>query len=146
MSRSKITSASKDLITDDGAVLVSIIKGEQIHLELTLNWLTNLNGYTIEVKVQEAANDGSGRIPTSVQPNGVVTNLPIIDSGTTTDNIIKVVVPKTLIEEYNVQPTPDKPVYGFIELEVADTGLGINQQIWKPFRGLVEVRYSPTEN
>ena len=30
-------------------------------------------------------------------------------------------------------------------LEIADTGVGVNQQIWKPMRGVVEVRYSPTE-
>lgn len=47
MARSKITSASKDLITDDGSVLVSVIKGEQIHLNITLAWLTNIADYTI---------------------------------------------------------------------------------------------------
>lgn len=44
MARSKINSASKDLITDDGSVLVSVVEGEQIHMDVTLNWLTNLTG------------------------------------------------------------------------------------------------------
>jgi hypothetical protein len=125
MARSKITSASKDLIDDNGAVLISVIKGEQIHIELTLSWLTNLQGYTIIAKVQEGQNNSLGTIPTAIQPSGVVTTLPLLNP-LTTDNKIK-------------------PVYGFIDLEVADTGTGNNQQIWKPFRGLVEIRYSPTE-
>ena len=37
---------------------------------------------------------------------------------------------------------PDQPQYGFFGLEIKDTGLGEEQQIWKPLRGLVEVRYS----
>ena len=144
MARSKITSSSRDLIDDNGAVLVSVIQGEQIHLELTLSWLTNLSGYTIVAKVQEGKNDGKGTKPTLVQPNGVVTVLPFLNP-ITTDNKITLVIPQTLGTGWAVQPTPDKPSYGFIELEVADTGVGNQQQIWKPFRGLVELRYSPTE-
>jgi hypothetical protein len=144
MARSKITSASKDLIKDNGSVLISIIQGEQIHLELTLNWLVNLNGYTIESKVQEALNDGLGNVPTQVKPNGIVDELPLLNP-VLTDNKITLVVPKTLSFNWSIQPSPDKPVYGFIELKVADTGVASEQQIWKPFRGLVEVRYSPTE-
>ena len=67
MARSKITSASKDLISDDGAVLVSVIKGEQIHLNLTLSWLTNISNYEIFSKVVEANNDGAGTIPESAK-------------------------------------------------------------------------------
>ena len=144
MARSKITSSSKDIIKDNGAVLVSVIKGEQIHLELTLSWLTNLSGYTIVAKVQEGANDGEGTIPTDIESGGVVTELPILNPETT-DNIITLVIPQDLSDSWSTQPKPDKPSYGFIELEVADTGTGDEQQIWKPFRGLVEVRYSPTE-
>jgi hypothetical protein len=144
MARSKITSSSKDLINDNGAVLISVIQGEQIHLELTLSWLTNLQGYAVQAKVQEGKNDGLGNKPTLVQPSGVVTTLPLLNP-LITDNIITLVIPQTLGATWSVQPTPDKPVYGFIELEVSDTGLGNQQQIWKPFRGLVEVRYSPTE-
>jgi hypothetical protein len=144
MARSKITSASKDLIRDNGAVLVSIIQGEQIHLELTLNWLVNLSGYTITAKVQEGSNDGSGKYPSEVRPGGSVDTLPLLNPDVN-DNKITLVIPKTLSLNWFVQPSPDKPVYGFIELKVEDTGAEDQKQIWKPFRGLVEVRYSPTE-
>ena len=144
MARSKITSASKDLIDDNGAVLISVIKGEQIQIELTLSWLTNLQGYTILAKVQEGQNNSLGTVPTAIQPSGVVTTLPLLNP-LTTDNKITLVIPQTLGTGWAVAPTVDKPVYGFIDLEVADTGTGNNQQIWKPFRGLVEIRYSPTE-
>jgi len=144
MARSKITSASKDLIKDNGAVLVSVIKGEQIHLELTLNWLVNLSGYTITAKVQEALNDGKGTYPEEIKTLGEVTELPLLNP-ITTDNKVTLVLPKTLGQNWAPQPKPDKPVYGFIELKVEDTGTNNNQQIWKPFRGMVELRYSPTE-
>lgn len=144
MARSKITSASQDLISDNGAVLASIVDGEQIHLDVTLNWLTNLSGYGLKVTVIEGQNLGDGKIPTTVQANGVIQELPLIDS-LATDNTFKIVFPEDLIENWNQQPTPDKPVYGFIELEVRDVGTGDFQQIWKPLRGLVEVLYSPTE-
>jgi hypothetical protein len=144
MARSKITSASQDLISDNGAVLASIVDGEQIQLDVTLNWLVSLSGYQLKVNVIEAQNLGDGKIPTAVQPDGVITQLPILDA-VVTDNTFKIVFPESLIENWTQQPTPDKPVYGYIELEVRDTGVGTQQQIWKPIRGLVEVLYSPTE-
>ena len=144
MARSKITSASQDLISDNGSILASIVDGEQIHLEVTLNWLTNLSNYTLKVTVIEALNAGDGKIPTAVRPGGTISQLPIIDT-LTTDNIFKIVFPEELISAWTVQPTPDKPVYSFVELEVRDPGTGNDKQIWKPVRGLVEVLYSPTE-
>jgi hypothetical protein len=144
MARSRLTDASEDLINDSGSVLVSVIQGEQIHLELTLSWVTNLEGYNIIAKVQEAVNDGQGTVSPDVKPDGVIDTLPLLNP-LTTDNKVTLVVPKTLSKDWSVQPKPDRPVYGFIELKVEDTGTGSQQQIWKPFRGLVEVRYSPTE-
>jgi hypothetical protein len=144
MARSRITSASQDLISDNGAVLASIVDGEQIQLDVTLNWLTNLSGYELKVTVIEAQNTGDGKIPIAAQPSGAITQLPILDA-TVTDNTFKIVFPENLIATWNTQPSPDKPVYGYIELEVRDTGVGNLQQIWKPLRGLVEVLYSPTE-
>jgi hypothetical protein len=145
MARSNITSTSKDLITDDGSVLVSVVKGEQVRLNIVLGWITSLAGYTLTCKVVEAKNDGTGSIPTVPSPSSPqVTTLAIIDT-TTTDNIFDIVVPHTLCDAWDIQPSPNKPVYGFIGLEVADTGSGSAQQIYKPFRGLVEVRYSPSE-
>jgi hypothetical protein len=144
MARSRITSASKDLISDNGAVLASIVDGEQIHLEVTLNWLTNLTSYQLKATAIEANNTGDGKIPTSVKVGGVITQLPILDAEPA-DNTFNIVFPEELITDWSVQPSPDKPVYGFIELEVRDPGLGDHKQIWKPIRGIVEVLYSPTE-
>jgi hypothetical protein len=145
MPRSAITSTSKDLIYDDGAVLVSVIKGEQTRLDIVASWLTNLSGYTITAKIIEADNSqGSGQIPATAASSPVVTTLSIIDSNAA-DNQFDIVIPQDLIDNWDTYPIPDKPVYGFIGLEIADTGTGVNQQIWKPMRGVVEVRYSPTE-
>jgi hypothetical protein len=73
-----------------------------------------------------------------------ITTLTIIDD-TVSDNIFKVVIPSTLCDNWDVQPTPDDPVYGYFALSVADTGVGSNQQIFVPVRGLIEVRYNPAE-
>ena len=145
MARSKITSQTNDIITDDGAILLSLIDGEQHRMGVTLGWLTNLTGYTITAKVVEAANvQGSANVPTDVQPSGDVQALTIIDT-TVTDNTFEIVFPSTIIDAWATTPEPEQPVYGFIGLEVSDTGAGTSQLIWKPIRGLVEVRYSPSE-
>ena len=145
MPRSKITSQSTDAITDDGSVTVSVIRGEQVRLGITLSWLTNLSGYTITCKVVEADNvQDSGTIPKTARDTPVVTSLPIIDSDAT-DNQFEIVVPDDLIDTWDTYPSPDAPVYGFVDLKVADNATGDNQKIWKPLRGVVEVRYSPTE-
>ena len=145
MARSKITSTSKDLITDDGSVLASLIEGEQTRMAITLNWLTNLTGYTITCKVVEGENvQGAGTIPTQPLTGGIKTDLPIIDIDVT-DNTFEIVFPETLIDSWSTSPEPDKPIYGYIGLEVRDTGIGNLQQVWKPMRGLIQVRYAPTE-
>jgi len=145
MPRSKITSKSQDLITDDGSIIASIVHGEQTRINITASWLTNLSGYTITAKVVEGDNvQDSGAIPSTARDTPVVTSLPILDT-TPTDNIFDIVIPQDLINTWDTFPAPDKPIYGFIDLEIADTGTGNNQQIWKPMRGLIEVRYSPTE-
>ena len=145
MARSKITSRSKDLITDDGSVLVSIIEGEQTRISLTIGWVTNLTGYSITAKVIEANNvQDTGVLPATAATNPTITALDIIDT-VSTDNVFDIVIPEDLIDSWATTPIPDKPVYGFIGLEIRDPGVGNEQLIWKPLRGLVEVRYSPTE-
>jgi hypothetical protein len=144
MARSKITSSSQDLISDDGAVLISVIRGEQIHLNLTLNWLANISDYTLLCKVVEADNDGAGTKPVYVANGAAITTLPILEA-TDEDNQFKLVIPETLGEDWAIAPSPNSPVYGYIDLEIRDTGIGNQQQVWKPFRGLIEIRYSPTE-
>jgi len=145
MARSNITSRSKDLITDDGSVLVSVVQGEQTRINVTLGWLTNLTGYTLTAKVVEGENSqGTGALPSDPLTGGSVQTLTILDS-IVTDNIFEIVIPETLIDTWVTTPEPDQPIYGYLGLEVADTGVGVEKMIWKPLRGLVEVRYSPTE-
>jgi hypothetical protein len=147
MARARINSSSKDLIDDNGAVLLSLIEGEQLHMDITLNWITNLSSHTLTAKIVEA--DMAGELddeglPKTVKTGGVVTTLFILDE-ITTDNIFKLVIPSTLSASWTTQPQPSAPSYGWIELEVKDGGLGSAQQIWKPFRGLVEVLFSPVD-
>jgi hypothetical protein len=170
MARSSITSKSKDLISDDGSILVSMIKGEQTQIAVTLNWVTNLSGYIITPKVIEGDNSLAGNIPTQIhQTNPNIRLLDVLyttggslalDTNASTSgsanqsNTFTLVFPENLITQggsgtndgnYNVQPDVNKPVYGFLGVEIKDTGVGALQQIYKPFRGLVEIKFSPTE-
>jgi len=147
MPRTAIRAKSTDVITDDGSVLVSVAKGEQIHLFFTLGWLTDLTGYTITAKVAEGANEAGDLETPPLQEDATltVTALTILDDDVS-DNVFKVVIPDDLIDAWDVQPTPDDPVYGFFALQVADTGIGDNQQIFVPVRGLIEIRYNPVES
>ena len=146
MPRSPIRDSSLDVISDDGSVIVSVAKGEQIHLVFTLGWLNSLAGYTIVAKVVEA-NNIAGDLnvaPVTESETPQITSLTIIDDNTS-DNVFKVVIPSALCNSWDVQPTPDDPVYGYFALSVADTGAGSSQQIFVPVRGLIEVRYNPAE-
>lgn len=152
MARKRINSKSKDLVSGPGTILVSVIDGEQIRIALTAGWLTNLSGYTITAKAVEAdssqldhfAEDKDDRLPLTPQAGGQVVTLPVIDSDVT-DNAFEIVIPENITDGFTTMPLPEKPSYAWIGVEIADTGVGNNQQIWKPFRGLVEILYSPTE-
>jgi hypothetical protein len=81
MARSRINDTRQDLITDGGAVLWSIIQGEQLEFPVVLNFIEDAsvktsNNYIYEAVVIEAANVDSqvGR-PVTVQPNGEQTRL-----------------------------------------------------------------------
>jgi hypothetical protein len=145
MARTNISSKSKQLNSDDGSVLVSVIHGEQSRLGVTLQWLTDLTGYDITVKVVEGNNlQGTGSLPEDRLVGGEIVDLTIFDA-TPSDNSFEIVIPQTLISNWSTTPEPNQPIFGFIELEVKDTGAGDAQLVWKPFRGLIEIRYSPTE-
>lgn len=146
MPRADIRGKDTDVITDDGAVLVSVAQGEQIHLTVTLEWVSDLTGYTLTAKCVEALNvDGDGElVPTEEATTPQVTTLTIIDD-TVTDNTFKIVIPDDLVDSWDVQPAPSDPAYGYLALNVADTGSGDAQQIFTPLRGLIEVRYNPVE-
>jgi len=142
--RTRITSQSHDAITDDGNALFSLVNGEQLHIEVSLSWFTSLNGCTITPKVIEGDNSDLGTKPTVAATSPTITTLDIIDADIN-DNKFKIVFPQDLISSWTASPLPNKPVYGFFGLEIADNNTGNAQQIWKPVRGMVEVLYSPTE-
>jgi hypothetical protein len=78
MARSKLTTTDTDLISDGGTVLFSFIQGEQLEYPLILEFITeDVANYTLEAVVVEAANDGSGTKPTTIQPAGDKVALPI---------------------------------------------------------------------
>lgn len=81
MARSRINNTTNDLITDGGAILWSLIKGEQIEFPITLNFIEDAsvkpsNNYAYEAVVIEAANtQGQTERPTLLQPAGQQTRL-----------------------------------------------------------------------
>ena len=147
MPRSPIREKTIDAITDDGAILFSVAEGEQIQITITLDWITDLTGYTITAKIAEALNVvGDGVVPPLDEDTSlIVTTLPIIDD-TVTDGVFKVVITDDFHVGWSVQPTPDDPTYGFFALSIEDSGIGNLQQKFVPIRGLVEVRYNPLES
>lgn len=160
MARAKLSAATKSMVNDDGTVVFPMVDGEQLQIEFALSWLSNLNGFNIHATIVEATNDGSGSQPTEVKVGGVKRMLTIgnglIRNVNDGDNKFVVVFPWDLISGFSPRPTPDKPVYAYIDIEVGEPGTGDidtpsgdpaanNLQVWKPVRGLVSIDYSPTE-
>ncbi len=150
MARSNITATSNDLISDNGSAMLSVVKGEQLQISITLGWLTDLTGYPIFAKLLEGINEG-GTKPSGVKVGGV-TKILNLDNGYiihTYGNTFKLVLPWNLSAGMVPQPEPDKPVYMYIDVEVGEPGSEGGalpyMQVWKPLRGLVEISYSPTE-
>jgi hypothetical protein len=81
MARSRITDTRQDLITDGGAVLWSIIQGEQLEFPVVLNFIEDAsvkpsNNYIYEAVVVEAANiQDQVERPTQVELGGIQTRL-----------------------------------------------------------------------
>lgn len=79
MARSTITAATEDLQSDSGAVLFSIVQGEQLEFPITLDFLVNASvGYTYEAVVMEGLNVlGATEPPVSARPAGINTTLTV---------------------------------------------------------------------
>jgi len=81
MARSRLTDTTLDLVTDAGAILWSMVKGEQLEFPITLNFISDATvkpsgNYNYEAVVVEAKNVvGQSDKPTLVQPGGVTTRL-----------------------------------------------------------------------
>jgi hypothetical protein len=72
MARSSLAGATTDLVDDSGAVLFSLVRGEQFEYPIILDFLerADVDGYEYEAVVVEGANDGSGQVPRNVMPGG----------------------------------------------------------------------------
>lgn len=78
MARTDINKTVHDLQSDDGAILLSLIQGEQREYPVTLNFLTNAYGYTYEAVLIEANNvSGSESIPTTIAVDAVKNTLTV---------------------------------------------------------------------
>ena len=81
MARSRLSDTTLDLVTDAGAILWSMVKGEQLEFPITLNFISDASvkatgNYQYEAVVVEAKNVvGQSDKPTLVQPGGVTTRL-----------------------------------------------------------------------
>ena len=192
MARGNITAAKQDIIDDDGSILLSLIQGEIIEWEITLDFVELLTpSYVFEAVIIEGANDGAGSKPSSAEPAGIestlTTRIAVLNgagetwnSGTTylygeyvlhvgiyyyahgdptvaldppsdpdnwevfTRQRVWIQFTGPLADSYAVQPGVDNPVYGFFELRVTEPTNAVFTRTWKPTRGLIEFRYSPT--
>jgi hypothetical protein len=126
------------------STLASIVHGEQRRLSFALGWIDDISSYTVNARVVEGDNDGAGTRPINEDNVSLtITTLPILNKS---GNGFEVVLPANLIVGWDYAPTPDKPVYGYFDVEVIDSGVGDAQQIFKPVQGLIEIKYSPLES
>jgi hypothetical protein len=76
MARSRLTNTTQDLVTDAGAVLWSLVKGEQLEFPVILNFVEDAsvkptNNYVYEAVIVEANNIlNQTERPTTVRPSG----------------------------------------------------------------------------
>lgn len=81
MARSRLTDTSLDLVSDAGAILWSMVLGEQLEFPITLNFISDASvkssdNYNYEAVVVEAQNvSGQTDKPTVAQPSGITTRL-----------------------------------------------------------------------
>jgi hypothetical protein len=83
MARSRLIDPQLDIVSDPGAVLFSMVIGEQLEFPITLSFITdasnkspNSNNYKYEAVVIEANNvQGQSTEPTTIKPSGVQTTL-----------------------------------------------------------------------
>lgn len=59
-------------------------------------------------------------------------------------SVLIIQFPKTLGDNWSVQPEANSDVYGFFELRVTELTQTFNRT-WKPVRGMVEIQFSPTD-
>jgi len=77
MARSSLAGNTTDLVDDSGAVLFSLVRGEQFEYPIILDFLerADVEGYEYEAVVIEGVNDGFGQAPTNILTGGVQVTL-----------------------------------------------------------------------
>ncbi len=79
MARSKLTDLKQDIVSDEGSILLSFIKGEQIELAIPMEFLSIVtDGHVFEAVIVEADNTaGQTSPPKTIKQNGVQTVLTV---------------------------------------------------------------------
>ena len=186
MARSAINTPTNDLSGDGGAILYSIVQGEQVELPFVLSFLAApVTEFVISAVAVEASAFGTAaivggvsnvlttRVPSNrgawlgsgtytvneyVAHNGIYyiliqgvgytsTLAPDVDTlhwETFDPNTVYVQFPSTLGSNYSTEATIDVPLYAFFELSVSESPSVQFNQLWKPVRGVIQMRYSPT--
>jgi hypothetical protein len=79
--------------------------------------------------------------------NRVSTTIPSSDIlwSETTLNTVHIQFLSTLGNNWEIEPTVEQAVYGFVELRVTEPSGTPFRRTWKPIRGMVELLFSPTD-
>jgi hypothetical protein len=78
MARSSLTTGGISLVSDTGGVLFPLVQGEQLEFPVSVEFLSNLSGYTYEAVVVEADNTaGQTAVPTAIKVGGTQTTLNV---------------------------------------------------------------------
>ncbi len=142
MARSNITDRTIQLNSDDGAVLWSIVQGEQREFNITLDSLTNINGYTFKATVLEAKNNLTNALPTEVKIGGVVTDLEIRIPTYRDEYYVGATYNYDDVVDYN-GATYIK--YSSTPLVATSTGPDVDTDNWAPYtNNVIYVRFAKT--
>jgi hypothetical protein len=79
MARSRISATTVDAMNDSGSLLLSLIRGEQSEVPISLDFVKNAADPNLEYEavIVEGLNDGAGSRPITIEPNGVQTVLSV---------------------------------------------------------------------
>ena len=144
MARNRIRNTSLQLNTDDGSGLYSVIRGEQLIDQYTIGWATDISSWEVEVIALAAAPTDADNPQATLEPVDGATPISLpttIEQGT---NKFSLTIPETLGSELATQPTVDTKAYYFFGLKIQDGSDATKTQVWKPFRGVIEVLFTVT--
>ena len=144
MARSRIRTTNLQLNTDDGSGLYSIIRGEQLVDRYTINWATDITTWEVEAVALSATPSDATNPQATLEPTDGATAITLpttIEAGT---NKFTLTIPETLGSELASQPSVDTKVYYFFGIKIQDGTDATKTQVWKPFRGVIEVLYTVT--